>query len=351
MHCSGYVYNEMEPIQECFFCSDERDYPGFAFSTHVMMDQEFRPLRWSNSYIDDISAVNRLYTADVPKLLQSNFEWLKNSVRTVGKDAIETIETELIPIFCVSAFYSSNSGHDLAFCLEIVQKLINITRAHLQTQDFDVILATVSAKYAPVLMRNQYPFVNRLISLFFDRTILLNPGTIYRIPQLRLFRPTIMFNGRYPDETLNFIKSKCDEGLDVSSHPPKVLLIRLAHHRMVRKNLVCFRPDDIQFLSDRHGFVVLDPENIDPFKLVSILSHASVIVTQCGSISYTNHIFFSRKAKIIVVEHNRNEFDFYKACFCLYNDNPIEKVFASANLLEQIINIPGVAASPKPENP
>jgi len=83
--------------------------------------------------------------------------------------------------------------------------------------------------------------------------------------------------------------------------PTRVLLVKNGTDYIVSSTIM-FREDQIRELVDKHGFFRLIPEHHHPIKTIHYLQHAKHIITQHGSISYTNFLFFNKEAIVYGVD-------------------------------------------------
>lgn len=77
--------------------------------------------------------------------------------------------------------------------------------------------------------------------------------------------------------------------------PTRILLVKNGTECMVTCTIM-LTDNQVRDLVGRHGFFHLIPENHHPIQIIHYLQHAKHIITQVGSISFTNALFFNKDA-------------------------------------------------------
>lgn len=195
-------------------------------------------------------------------------------------------------IWAISAFYNINSGHDLAFLMNLL-----IERETRGWKDSLLVMAC-----------DMYPFVKDVIQYlmgdtFFSHTLFIDAQTVLRVDKMHvipapiMFHPSLLPTYRTMIETIQERISPMDLRLSPSSARTRIALLKTPSQQFIRNDVLL--SESQRTVLEAMGFHVVHPEQMETAVLLKWLFQAQDVVAQWGSITYTNILFVPLDAKIL----------------------------------------------------
>lgn len=218
--------------------------------------------------------------------IANNYNDIKNNILTVNYQYYD----DNIYFYMIDPFSFSNSGHNLSIILDQVNYILSnniknilIFEGYKENNNFKLIEDLLeNCIFTELKFENIYYIKNIIIIYEQFYNINLHENIIKKIK----YNIITKYHQNYTD-CLN----------------KKIILMKTNRNINVMNKGTVHNCEVFLKKMEEVGYIYIIPENIDIFKLCVYLLNAEKIVFSCGSILYTNKIFFNKNAKLILLSN------------------------------------------------
>lgn len=284
----------------------------------------------SNSYIEDTYARNEQSYEDKHKIyarINHTYDVLCNSV------AEEHIDERVCSF--MSPFDSVNFGHNLSIVFDFIHQYRSIGL------NVPIVLSNVS---------KEFPNILRILELFFDDIRFIDNNKVYSFKEIYFFTPIILDVCRHPhviNETIyRSLKNIPNHDLYKNKN---VFMVKLLNKQtnIVETSTAFYADTLLDTLKTDETWIVIQPEVMSIYEIITYLHYANSIVTSEGAISYGHAIFFNKKAVLHFLVQNNNRQPYIYI-------NWMKHIHVTKNLdnhIGTILNLPNVEFNSVSEKP
>jgi hypothetical protein len=261
------------------------------WGNQIAIDHDKRIVMNSNHFIhhqDRGASYDRLY--GIFTNLVNNYKCLYDPHS--GKEISDEYYDDNTYFFLTNAFSFTNSGHDLSTMMDRVKSIEKLGYKHL----------ILMKGY---LKRNNY----NLIKLLLPEGVIIHEldfDTIYRFKNGVITYPETYHIYKYLDQHSR-LKDKIIElygDICEDLKGKNVLLIKSHRNGEVMNPSTSLNCEELIVSLEDSGFVYINPETMNIYKIVISLLFANKIVFNDGSISYTHKMFFNKDCKCVFLSIN-----------------------------------------------
>lgn len=259
-----------------------------------VLNETKKIIKFSNSFINDYFSYEPFYV----KYQNDNYKIYDNLEKNY-KDLVNSKEMNIIYVketffYMINPFIEKNIGHDLSCILNQLSYVLNNDITHIVImKDY---MNTNNFKLIKFMIPTHIQFIELEYNKIYNFSKIIIPQQI--IANLYLHKKLI-------DNIIENIKI-INNTYDYDSKYKKIIIMKTNRNKNVFVKHTSHQCESfLKILETKYDYLNIIPEEMDIFYLSNILLNATHIITSDGCISFYNHIFFNKNAKIIYIGDNK----------------------------------------------